>query len=390
MRPTLETLRRFAVARSLFTPTSLERAMDRFGFVQADPIRAPARAQDLTLRHRVVGYRAGDLERLYSTLAVEEDTFINYGFVTHAVSALMHPRGAMRPWTPAERRKAQYLLGFIRELGVAHPRDVARQFAPRAVTNDWGGSSQASTYLLDTMHYRGLLRIAGRQDGVRTYAVRKPSPKALDPTDRNRRIDRLVDVVVRKYAPLPARSLATVVRRLRYAAPQWHGHLGPALERARTRLVRVTVDGVDWFWHPNEPLEPLPTPDGVRLLTPFDPVVWDRERFERLWGWEYRFEAYTPVAERQRGYYALPLLWRDQVIGWANVIVKQGVVEADFGFANPRPPREREFKTALEEEIERLRSFLSRSTDPSASTTATGLYGKTRSSRVQTPARPAD
>ena len=50
--------------------------------MQADPIRAPARAQDLTLRHRVAGYRAGDLERLYRALGIEEDVFINYGFVT--------------------------------------------------------------------------------------------------------------------------------------------------------------------------------------------------------------------------------------------------------------------------------------------------------------------
>jgi len=61
--PTLDHLRRYAVARSLFEPTSLPRAIARLGFVQVDPIRAPARAQDLTLRHRVDGYRAGDLER---------------------------------------------------------------------------------------------------------------------------------------------------------------------------------------------------------------------------------------------------------------------------------------------------------------------------------------
>src|SRR5690349_4205800 len=73
---TLDDLRRFAVARSLFKPTTLRRALDRMGFVQADPIRAPARAQDLTLRHRVKDYRAGDLERLYPTLDVEEDFFL--------------------------------------------------------------------------------------------------------------------------------------------------------------------------------------------------------------------------------------------------------------------------------------------------------------------------
>ena len=53
--------------------------------------------------------------------------------------------------------------------------------------------------------------------------------------------------------------------------------------------------------------------DRVRLLAPFDPVVWDRRRFELFWGWDYRFEAYTPPAKRRFGYYALPLLWRDDV-----------------------------------------------------------------------------
>jgi len=70
---TLDDLRCFVVARSLFTPTTLKCALHRLGFVQADPIRAPARAQDLTLRHRVKDYRAGDLERRYSELGVEED-----------------------------------------------------------------------------------------------------------------------------------------------------------------------------------------------------------------------------------------------------------------------------------------------------------------------------
>src|SRR5438477_10782272 len=88
----LDDLRRFAVSNSLFTPTTLKRALDRFGFVQADPIRAPARAQDLILRHRVNDYHAGDLERLYPKLGIEEDFFVAYGFVTRHIQALMHPR----------------------------------------------------------------------------------------------------------------------------------------------------------------------------------------------------------------------------------------------------------------------------------------------------------
>ena len=72
MKPTIHQLRAFAISHSLFRPTTLPAAFDRLGFVQADPIRAPARAHDLILRQRVKGYRAGDLERHYGSLELEE------------------------------------------------------------------------------------------------------------------------------------------------------------------------------------------------------------------------------------------------------------------------------------------------------------------------------
>jgi len=133
--PTLDHLRRYAIARSLFKPTTLMRAISRLGFVQADPIRAPARAQDLTLRHRVIGYRAGDLERRYPRLPIEEDFFVNYGFMPRELHALMHPRTARESWTKARWRKAHEILEFVREHGVVHPRAVDAHFAHGKVTN---------------------------------------------------------------------------------------------------------------------------------------------------------------------------------------------------------------------------------------------------------------
>jgi uncharacterized protein YcaQ len=99
------------------------------------------------------------------------------------------------------------------------------------------------------------------------------------------------------------------------------------------------------------------------LLAPFDPVVWDRARFELLWGWAYRFEAYTPPAKRRRGYYALPLLWRERVIGWANVSVQNGQLQADIGYVGT-PPRERAFARELEAELARMSEFLRLAPEP--------------------------
>src|SRR5437868_13236277 len=93
-------------------------------------------------------------------------------------------------------------------------------------------------------------------------------------------------------------------------------------------------------------------------MTPFDPLVWDRDRFELLWQWVYRFEAYTPAAKRVRGYYALPLLWRDRVVGWANLAVKNGILEAEFGYVPGVQSRDRAFAREVEEELDRVRLFL--------------------------------
>ena len=65
--------------------------MKRLGFVQADPIRSPARAQDLILRHRVKNYRAGDLERSYPGLELEECYLYAYGFLSKDLWQIVHP-----------------------------------------------------------------------------------------------------------------------------------------------------------------------------------------------------------------------------------------------------------------------------------------------------------
>jgi uncharacterized protein len=353
---TLDQLRRYAVARSLFTPTSLSKALERLGFVQADPLRAPARAQDLTLRHRVAGYRVGDLESRYAKLPIEEDFFVNYGFLRRDLHHLMHPRTARIVWSAERMKQAHEVLAFVREAGVVRPAQVDAHFDHGRVVNWFGGNSKASTQLLEGMHYRGLLRVVRREGGQRLYAVREHEPCGLEPEVI---MDRLVDVIVAKYAPLPAASLGQLVSLLSGGVPQWRQHRQAMLQRARLRLPTAEVDGTTWFWPEgdNPASRRYAVEDQVRLLAPFDPVVWDRRRFEQLWGWAYRFEAYTPAAKRVRGHYAMPLLWRDQVIGWANVGAKSGVLTPDVGFVNAAP-KGHAFAMALDDELQRMAVFL--------------------------------
>src|ERR1700747_2223355 len=169
--PSLHQLRRYMIARSLFKPTSLPRAIARLGFVQADPMRAPARAQDLILAHRVKDYRAGDLERRYPRLAIEETFFVNYGFVPREILSLLHPRGVPRTWRAWDARtetRAQEVLAFVRQHGHTYPKDVLAHFDHGRIKR-WGAELSLGTHLLEGLHYRGLLRVVRREAGTRGY-----------------------------------------------------------------------------------------------------------------------------------------------------------------------------------------------------------------------------
>lgn len=341
----LSHLRAHAIAQSLFRPTTLKDAIDRLGFVQADPIRSPARAQDLILRHRVRDYHAGDLEESYPTLEVEEDLLYAYGFLPRGVWSLLHPRRSSR-LTVLEKK----VLETVRNgKGAMHPRDLEAHFGRKRVVNAWGGFSKATTRALDHLHHRGLLRIAARDAGIRIYEPAPPPDGSLTLRERFRR---LVLVVANLLAPVRERLLLSIAARLR----RWLGRdIDPRSEIRGLDLERSKIDGVDWLWPPAK-LETEQT--AVRFLAPFDPIVWDRARFAQFWGWSYRFEAYTPRAKRVRGYYAMPLLWRDAIIGWANARVERERLRVDVGFHRKRP-RDAEFRRELDAEITRMETFLS-------------------------------
>jgi uncharacterized protein YcaQ len=353
---TLASLRAAAVAQTLFAPTTLQRAIHQLGYVQADPIRAPARAQDLILFQRVKGYRAGDLEQRYAQLDVEEDHFINYGFLPRWAVALMHPRTPRRRHSRTTAARAEALIEFVRERDEVHPRDVDAHFQHGKVTNAWGGMSSATTHLLDDLHYRGHLRIARREKGIRIYAPPFTLSERSESKGAEAQLDALVDLAVALYAPVPKSTLTMLVSRLRYCAPQFAHLRGKALQRAQQRLAHARVDGVDWYWpEQTKQRELAPT---VRLLAPFDPVVWDRRRVELLWSWTYRFEAYTPVKQRKLGYYALPMLFGDALVGWGNLSLDAGGLHANLGYIAGTPPRSATFRRGLDEELERFRAFL--------------------------------
>ncbi len=345
---TLARLRADAIRRTFFTPTTLPAALHKLGFVQADPIRSPARAQDLILRHRVQAYRAGDLERRYPRLNIEEDFFYAYGFLTRPNWSLLHPR-VMDDLSPLDRR----VLDAVTRNGQVHPRELEKELGRDRVVNYWGGHSKATTKSLQLLHYRGLIRVARRDNGIRVYEPASLPEQPLPPKERVRRMALLI---ARILAPLPVRSLWETLRLLKW------GLRGPELPPSIIQdligsgvLDTAHVEGLHYVWPAARIIAPEPA-RVVRFLAPFDPLVWDRRRFQHFFGWSYRFEAYTPGHKRVRGYYAMPVLWGDEMVGWANAGGPE-TLKVKFGWARKRPTAPA-FRAALDEELDRFRTFL--------------------------------
>jgi uncharacterized protein len=186
------------------------------------------------------------------------------------------------------------------------------------------------------------------------YARNPPSEtKSLSPMQR---ADDVIRLFINLYAPIPHRTLTQLITMMGTFKQNVDYVKRIKLMVTRGELICAEIDGLSYVWPADESADAV-ADTSVRLLAPFDPIVWDRRRFEHLWGWAYRFEAYTPPAKRKLGYYALPLLWQSQVIGWANAKTDAGRLNIEFGFVEAKP-KERAFANALDEEVERFRGFL--------------------------------
>ena len=217
------------------------------GFVQADPIRAPARAQDLILRHRVTGYRAGDLERRFGASGWRR-TSSTPTASCRANRRACCIRATIQTATTAAtgRRAGGRGAGLRARPGVTHPADLEARFGSERAVNGWGGFSKATTRALHSLHYHGLLRVARRRDGIRVYEAAAPHPEPLTPAERSRR---LVMLVLRILAPMPEASLAATFGLLNRGAPGVGGWRATVHALLRSgELESDEVDGVRYLW----------------------------------------------------------------------------------------------------------------------------------------------
>ena len=312
-------------------PAALRRLVQQLGFVQLDTINVVARAHDITLFSRLHGYRPAQLQRL-----LEQERFLFEAF-THDASAV--PTAWYPHWKPRFRRDAarirshawwQYhFRGTDAEQVI---RDVKARVAAEGPLRSadfehpekrgpwWGWKPQKAA--LDFLWRSGELAIAGRVNFAKCYDLAErvlPVAHAAPEPDPEAQLEWACGSAAERLEVFTPKELADYWALLEIAeARGWCER-----EVKAGRLLSAQVEAADGSFQKafalsgwEQRLRRLPeAPEGLRLLSPFDPVIRDRARCLRRFGFDYRFEAFTPEPKRTYGYYVLPILEGERLIG---------------------------------------------------------------------------
>ncbi len=216
------------------------------------------------------------------------------------------------------------------------------------------------------MHYRGLLRIARRDNGTRVYAVRDAATEFPDAATAAARFDQLIDVVVHKYAPLPAPAWDSSRACCAGACHSGHAIAQPrwsAPSSASPMCASTASTGIG-----RQPSRPPRRAGGsmtacacsrLSILSFGSPPI------RNTLGMGVSLRSLHAGSEAQARLLRLPILQRDRVIGWGNLAVREGALHGTFGYVSGSPPADSAFRDALDAELTRLGLFLTARPDRS-------------------------
>jgi uncharacterized protein len=346
MAPALRTLdpalaRRLALSRQRLTgppppagPEAIMSVATDLGSLQLDPISVVARSHLLVLWSRLGRYDPAEVEallwrerRLFEYWTHAAAIVCMQDYPIHSLLMRRHPserHRRLRDWLAANQTLRRSILRQLRANGPLPTGAIE----DRAVT-DWRSSGWTAgrnvDRMLDLLWTQGRILVAGRQGRQRVWDLAERVLPAWAPTRRPPERE-----VVRLAAQRSLRALGVATARdidrhfTAYRYPGLEGVLA-ALERAgRVERVRVAADGGEltgpWYVHADDLplLERLEAGDWqprTALLSPFDNLLINRERTQRLFGFHYRMEIYVPKAARRHGYYVLPILHGDRLVG---------------------------------------------------------------------------
>jgi hypothetical protein len=335
--------RRFLATRHLLhppralapEPASVMRVVDRLGSLQFDPLDVTGRNHDLVLAARIAGYQRAwtdgllyEERRLFEAynkgLSLLPTSELPWYRISWEQSRLDHEAAAFRDHGPL----VEELLGRIRDQGPLSPADIA----PRASIDWYWRPTNQVRAILEALAEAGLLGLARRDGNRRVYdLVERLFPTDLLAERRPERDQRRHKLLSRYRAHgLLGRSGSAEIWLGATAGSARMGGTMPQLTRAELladlleggELLPVTVEGIrgERFMLADEVglLEATngdASPAGVAFLAPLDPFVWDRQFLRSLYDFDYVWEVYVPPARRRWGYYVLPILFGDRLVG---------------------------------------------------------------------------
>jgi uncharacterized protein YcaQ len=362
--------------RRAMTTESLRDLIHRLGFVQIDSIQTLARAHHMILRARADGYRPALLQRLHERERklfehwTHDASFIPVEFYPHWNRRMLRSADRLRErfsrWHgPAFTRHLEAMLDRVRREGPLLARDVAGTEVRSGPREPGWWNWHEGKIALEYLWRSGKLAIAGRRNFQKVYDLAErvvPEPYVSTVTDHDAYV---------------AWACSSALGRLGVATPGEIARFWDlvTVEEAKAwcdaavadgTVRTVAVEGTDgtrtMLARPDLPevLAAMPEPpDRIRALSPFDPVLRDRKRLERLFGFDYRIEVFVPAPRRKYGYYVFPLLEGDRLIGRIDMAADRArdalVVtalwpEPGIGLGRGRMDR-------LQAELDRLRRF---------------------------------
>ncbi|NIA69052.1 winged helix-turn-helix domain-containing protein [Pelagibius litoralis] len=350
--------------------------IERLGFVQVDSIQTVERAHHMILFARNQTYRHKQLSRL---IEKEAELFENWTHDASIIPSRFFPywkrrfavRGEMlrERWGKTRRgdfeSEVKNVLHHIRDNGPALARDLGNgdPKTPKGSSGwwDWHPSKTALEYLW----HSGQLAVAARSGFQKVYDLTE-RVIAAEHRDAEPTSEEIIDWACR--AALDRLGIATSGEIAAFwdlvtaeEAKTWcQARKDDALEEVLVKGAGDERPRAAFCWADNDPMHDLPeAPKRIRVLSPFDPLIRDRNRTQRLFGFHYRIEVFVPAAKRQFGYYVFPLLEGERLIGRIDMKHERdsGALRVKGLWLEPKIKLSAARLDRLEAELERQRRF---------------------------------
>ncbi|CAN5534589.1 winged helix-turn-helix domain-containing protein [soil metagenome] len=350
--------------------------------IQVDPTNVVARTQLLVLWSRLGSYDPGLLDRLlwedkalFHYWAHAASLVLTEDYPIHSFRMRRWARGdsawseRVNAWMRANAALRRYILAELRRRGPLRSRDLEDRSSVAWDSTGWTGGRNVGR-MLDFLWAQGKVMIAGRSGTERMWHVADrwlPGCTPRDVLGEERVVEHAAQISLRCLGVATQRQITQHFIRDGYPG------LTRALARleAKGRIVRATVAGIGggtqapWYVHAEdvETIERLRSDDWAgrtTLLSPFDNLICDRRRTEDMFGFRYRIEIYLPKSKRRYGYFAMPILRDDRLIGRIDPAFhrKSGELVINAVHAEPDAPRDRPTGEAIASAVSELARFL--------------------------------